>query len=480
MKTAIILIPDAKDGLSELIQAWHERWEIIEVLEAYPDENGFDLEVFDFLLPYCHAKNFDVLLLPSFESLGFSELMLGQLIERVIQANAEIHTLEEEITEQNYTQWLPSDYLTLETLKGHRERWHKVHFEVRFHRGIPYYRFVPESHRVVMDEDGQVIGLELNPETQQKWQDLATLIMEQHYWKEIGHRMYKHYGHTNAEGKPHLGKYYEAMVYKPSFWGHSCTGHRNHHIGAWAYQEGETIPEGVVIHYNTHTPVWSGELGEKIKEELSRRAELDLDINLPSETLDGLLICGKCGKPLQMYVNGMWLVWRCKTHSRETSLVLRDRTALKYVKNRVRELVNTLNVNTLLPSSADKLNKLLRAIESTQQSIKEITPVPESLYRHLGGIRSNILEEAYMEMVILADLRLERLEELQDDLQRQLTLNRLRQALDTGSLISEKLLDESYERFWHLPPKSINQLLSRLMDEQKFVILDGEIVGISR
>jgi hypothetical protein len=476
MKKAIILNPRS----ATIQEAWYEHWDVIEVPEPQPNELGICYKTMDALLLHCQAKNFELLLLPNFESLGFSDFMLGQIIECVIQAKAEIHTLTEHITLHNSQQRLHKELPTLSTLKAYRGRWHKVHFELRFRRGMPSMRYVPESHRAVTDEHGEDIGLELNPETQQKWSDLATLILEQHSWKEIGRRMYRDYGYTNPDGKPYSARYYEVMVYTPGFWGHSSMGFKSHRFGAWVYQEGETIPEGVIIHYNTHAPVWGGKRGEKIKEELRRRFEIDLDEGLPSEILEGHLICAECMNPLKMYVDGMWLVWRCKTHSHHSSPVLRDRTALKYLKKRIHELVNSLNIDKLLPRRTNEIDNLHRAIESTQQYINKIAPIPNSLYEHLADVSGNILEQAYMEMVILAELALESLQENQSSLEHQITLHQLRKALNDNDVNAETLLEESFERFWRLPPKTVNHLLSRLMAEQKFVVLDGAIVGVSR
>ncbi|HEX3049014.1 MAG TPA: hypothetical protein VHP83_00040, partial [Aggregatilineaceae bacterium] len=40
-------------------------------------------------------------------------------------------------------------------------------------------------------------------------------------------------------------------------------------------------------------------------------------------------------------------------------------------------------------------------------------------------------------------------------------------------------IKESVENFWILSETTINQLLHRLMQDRRFVVLDGEIIGVS-
>jgi hypothetical protein len=74
----------------------------------------------------------------------------------------------------------------------------------------------PGTHRLVYDDRGKPVRLELRADLRRLLDDAATLLLEGHPWRDFGYTMYKRFGHVKADtGKPYSDIYFWYMFHNP-------------------------------------------------------------------------------------------------------------------------------------------------------------------------------------------------------------------------------------------------------------------------
>lgn len=427
------------------------------------------LDTFELFL-HCTRKSSFIALELEDNHFGAPEFLRNYILLRITNLNKVVMDSNgHEINKDNLGDYLPLHFNRFHTKVKKQALNYRVHFENRIRQGIPANKFIPDSHTLIFDENNEASDLIINEETQQIWADLAYLILEGNSWSQIAKDMSSRFAHTNSDGKPYSHTYYYHNVYTPAFWGHSAHKYKDHRFQQWVYQEGEPIPNAALVYYDTHESVWKGELAEKIKHELDRRSGQATHSQLPDDVFKNILYCGKCAKPLQMRVAGMWLTWVCKAHD---DITIRDRNVQKYMKKYIAQLVMQSDLIEIIKEHTH--DELEAYIQEVQLNIEEIPLLIDKLYECLANAEMEALKADYIDLLGFMYIELERLEYLSIKLSQERAFNELLSAYP-----DEHLIEESQKLFWQLPDTTINRLLKELMDDNKLIVLNGQITGIT-
>lgn len=338
------------------------------------------------------------------------------------------------------------------------------------------------SHLTIRDERGKTERLVVDESYRLFWLDLAELVLAENprlSWREIADALATR-GHINpGTRRPYLAENLLRIMRHPQVWGNSAMYAHGKPIGRWAYDPTAPRPAGLHIHYGKFESVYSGELGEQIKRELSRRTD-EGQRHPPRgrKPFTGLLICATCGCSLTV---GRPHVWRCRTGYIQrgwggrpnlptcpNSLAVKDDAIRDYLDDLLRQshtradLFNVASVGLLdqrLAALGKEAEKLDRKIANW---LEELSADHPDRVKRL--IRTSIedAEQRRQELHDQSDaLRSQMAEEGQDVAFRQQALDEIRANPD----------------FWSEPAEVINRKLHDVCGPWRLVVRDGKIIG---
>jgi DNA invertase Pin-like site-specific DNA recombinase len=300
-------------AIKEVLRVTGHSRRYIDFHELAADAAQEGIDAFHRLLHHWEARDFDVLVVRDAERFARTQALHAYITERTINIGARIYSLQDGwVDEQNYRMWIA---MAGYKAAGDIDRLVKVRDEAmsaRAKRGLPISSRVPISHKVLRDpQSGKALRLEVDENKRRLWDDLALVILEGVGWDSIELALYNRYGHVNAKGDPYYPNYMYRLIMKPLFWGHIARYHNSaeskngFRYGQWIYDETAPLPEGVVIFRNTHPAVWTGDVADKLRQEINRRSEHMRGKASSSYThrLSGLAVCGECGHFMSTYVD---------------------------------------------------------------------------------------------------------------------------------------------------------------------------------
>jgi DNA invertase Pin-like site-specific DNA recombinase/uncharacterized protein (UPF0335 family) len=479
-----------------------EGWTIIDVLkipghsryyldleECAADMRSQGIDSFDKLMTYVRARAFDVFICRDSERFARSQSLHARVVEEIVHTGARIYSFADGwIDKTNFRMFIAmagykaaSDIDRL--IKGRQNAMND-----RAQRGLPTSSGVPMSHKLIRDDKGKASHLILDESRKVLWEDLATLLLEGIGWRNIERELYLRFGHVNEYGEQwHQNRMY-AMITNPIFWGHTARYHRHalkKHapVNPWIFEEGHSIPPEVTIYYNTHPAVYTDDIAVRVKAELKRRFNIIKGSASPRTTRwsSGLFICGECGYSMTHISEGEGRTRyiKCMTHWSQSATRsdcsqrkgLREQDAKAYVYGLLSKSIEANAPEVIAGLHTEHDNS--QVIEKLQEELERLENQIKRMIRKQSEV-SDDLEDIYAEQINVAGTRLK---VLKAKLASEEVASMMHWTSHNDRANAFQTIKSSLQVFWELPETTINQLLHRLVQQRRFVIVEGEIIG---
>ncbi len=482
-------------------------WEIIDVLKVpghsrrYIDFHRLaadaakqGVDAFHRLHAHWEARDFDVMIVRDGDRFARTQALHAYVVERTIHINARIYSLQDGwIDDSNYRMWIAmGGYKAagdIDRLVKARDR----AMTARAQRGLPITSRVPMSHVVVRDQTtGKALCLEVNEDKRRLWTDLAELILEGVSWYSIEEQLYERYGHVNDKGEKYYPGYMYRLLMKPIFWGHLARNHASanakngYKTGYWVYDENEPIPEGATIFRNTHEAVWRGEIADRVKAEIRRRSESVRGSSTPHSThrFAGLGICAECGSFWTTFVNKGYRGLRCpavfssRTFAPDCNnrRIHNEKRLIETVNGYLQQMLERQSTDVFSNPDTEQHEDIEGRVEQLDREIAALELEARSLIRQQMKAGSE-LQSIYQEELAQINTRLKNMKVTRSTLKSKAAATERTTEIQQATL--RELAELSLEAFWKQESRYINQVLHRLMGKKRFLLLDGEIIGIA-
>lgn len=453
-------------------------------------QNGID--AFQRLEAHWEAQDFDVMVVLDGNRFARTQALHAYVVERTINVGARIYSLMDGwVDKQNYRMWIAMNgYKSA----GEIDRFVQARdraMTARAQRGLPITSRVPMSHKVIRDPDnGKAICLQVNEEKRRLWNDLAELVLEGVPWDHVEIELFKRYGHVNDKGEAYYPNYFYRLMMKPLFWGHIARNHcsaaskNGYRFGSWIWDESEPAPEGATIFRNTHEPVWTGDLADRVRQELDRRkVHMKGKANTSyTHRLSGLAICAECGSFMATRIDGNYRGLYCPAS--------KGRPTLPKCNHRrvVSERKISARINEFLSQMLEQ--QTTEIFDGKPSDVPDIQARLVLLNDEIGEMEDKVRLLIRKQLTAgeqIQDIYQEELDKLNGQLQ---NMREARERLKGESLAEtnstssqqatlEELAKLTLENFWRQESRKINQMLHRIFGKRRLVILNGEIIGIA-
>lgn len=258
--------------------------------------------------------------------------------------------------------------------------------------------------------------------------------------------------------------------------------------GAWIYDEAARVPDGVTVFRNTHPALFDADTATRVIAEIERRRTLRGRASPDSAyPFTGLLVCGECGRRLvAMTMRGRrkdraYVYYACNTRRScqpgsepgcSQTRYIRSENVQAHLHALLAHLIATADLGmfggtqerayaarraSIETDIADTERRMARMM-SALQTVDPDNPAWTVYTREIDGLGAQLrgLQNA------LADtLRAAAMED-----------TRVQQAA------LEDLRVVALEVFWQFPPRTINQLLRRLLGRHRLAVMDGHIRAV--
>ncbi len=452
----------------------------------YPDfvdaaeEDGFYDPVR--MLEHWRRRDFDVLIALDGSRAGREQGIFGEFIGRTIESGARLYMLTEGwIDKSNYRMYIAMGGYSASTQVNRLRDGQRETKLKSAAKGLTTTSKHPYSHKWVRNEAGKLVRLELDESKRRLWDDLATVFLDGVGYNQLEKVLYEKYGHVDERtGKPFAHYFFYHLLYNPYFWGHSArnyngaTTKNGQKIGAWVYDQSCPAPEGVHIFYNVNTPVYTGDLAERIRAELQRRTTAIQGTARPYRThkFSGLVLCGYCGRTMVFGDNH----YRCELRWKAKQEPKCDRY------RQISEAEVQIWVNARLSEMLeDNMPDLLARGEDAPDFAKRIAELTRDIADLQEQARNLVLKQAQAHSALtpIYDEQLQAIGERIDILQKTLAqTEREVRSRDTSTAVAAfRSLPENLAEIWEWDGTTINQLMHRLMGQRRLVARDNQIVG---
>lgn len=483
-------------------------WQILDVLrvpghsrryvdfhELASDAAKQGVDAFHRLQRHWEAQDFDVMIVRDGDRFARTQALHAYVVERTINIKARIYSLQDGwIDLNNYRMWIA---LGGYKAAGDIDRFVKardVAITDRARRGLPITSRVPMSHKVIRDQNtGRAICLQVNEDKRRLWNDLAELILEGVPWFDLEDELFDRYGHVRDNGERYYPGFLYRLIMRPIFWGHLARHHASSgskngfRSGAWAYDESVPMPEGATIFRNTHEPVWTGDIAERLKAEIHRRSDAVRGNTNPKLThrFSGLGICAECGsfwathiKKSKNYRGVLCPAAKARSSTLpkcSNRRIMSEKRLTALMHDYLRQMLERNSTDVFNAPSLKQQDHQSR-IESLSREIEALELEARQLIREQAKAGTE-LQVIYQEELAQINTRLKNMKVTRDTLQAKFVETQQTTAAQQGTL--EELAVMSLEAFWKQESRYINQTLHRLLGKKRFLLLDGEIIGVA-
>ncbi|HRL11423.1 MAG TPA: recombinase family protein [Aggregatilineales bacterium] len=483
-------------------------WQIVDVLRVpghsrrYVDFHQLasdaarqGVDAFHRLQRHWEAQDFDVMVVRDGDRFARTQALHAYVVERTINVKARIYSLQDGwVDDNNYRMFIAmSGYKAagdIDRLVKARDK----SMTARAARGLPTSSRIPMSHRMVRDQStGRAVRLQVNEAQRRLWTDLAELILEGVAWYSIEDELYTRYGHVREDGERYYSGYMYRLLMKPIFWGHIARNHYSSNApngykgGAWIYDENEPMPAGATIFRNTHEAVWQGELAERVKAEIRRRSEAAHGNMDPRHThrFSGLGVCAECGsywathvKKSKKYRGVLCPAAKAFSQTRpkcSNRRILNEKRLIALVNGYLKQMLERNSTDVFREPDSQQTRQQSR-IETLGREIDALELEARGLIREQARAGTE-LQALYQEELAQINVRLKNMKVTRDNLQVKQAVVQQTTALQDATL--DEIAAMSLEAFWQQESRYINQVLHRLMGKKRFLLLDGEIIGVA-
>lgn len=491
-------LPEQDHRLREIAEA--NNWKVVDVItvpghsRVYYNYREFAEAALDEGIPapfrmfeHWKKKDFDVFACASGDRFGREQSIFAEVVGRTIDTGAVVYTMRDgEINQNNKRMFVSMAGYQASVEIDELRRRYKFGMNRRAEEGKPVSSRVLFSHRVVRDQLGHAQTMIVRDELRPLFSHIATLLLDRTPWYALEKELFEQYGYVAENGKPYPNRFFYPVIYSPVFWGHNGRNFANRRvtdarrISAWIFDDKEPCPEGVLMFYHTHEPVYTDELAEQVKAELRRRMTLRGAARTDSPyPLSGLFECAECGHKMAWTLgSGNYRAARCNVaygllgRTNDTCTQRKHMTeayAINYLKRTLKLLssaedpiafLNQLSDVKNIPDETPMLKKQLEELEEegrvllqlrlkTRQSVDKLFEEQWDLL----GKRVEIVEER----LVLAQRAKPTVAEIADQ----------RDAIEEMRVRGET--------FWELPPGRINQVLRRALGRRIMQVREGKI-----
>lgn len=421
--------------------------------------------------------DFDVLAAVTFSRLGREQSIVAEVINRTVQqAHARAYAIQGGwIDESNHRPMAAFAGMASATEDDEIRRRYRFGMAARVRKGLHPNR-VPSTHIAIRDARGRVLEYVVDESKRRLFDDIWEALVVRRGRIQGMERVLIERGH--AMGRNTV----DTWVRNPFIWGHQALSRRRLDRAAgwaWVFDEAVPVPPGVLIVRNTHPAVWTGEQGESIKAELTRRIKTALRRRGPDGAylFTGLMRCARCGRPFyathERYRSGEVNRWYCASI---------DNTRAPRCGNRpVREDALTADLNALL-DAVERTGALpaRRPDQARQRAARAI-----ALGREIDAATSQAdrlialqmtappaLLDRYQAQVEAVAVRLDALIAERDRLEAEV------RPVPGQAQAAELLRVGGRAWFWTRPAPEQNQLLAALLGGLHLIVADGRIVDV--
>lgn len=470
-----------------LIVPGHTR-NYIDFYEMADDSKSVGITAFYDLQNHWKRKDFDILIVRDGDRLAREQAPVAFIIGFVIKAGARIYSLQDGwINEQNHrTTGMFIGYRAASEVDQLRVK-QKQAKEWRVQQGIYNQGVTPFGFRQIRDERGRLLSSQIDERYRQAFNDVATLLLEHITWVKIETLMYERFGHVNPRtGKPFAKYTFYHWFHNPWVWGHSSRGFKvadspnGQKSGPWVWDESMDVPVGIIMARNTHSPVFAGDVGERLKAELWRRRLFSGGARPDNpHRYSGLILCSYCG---------FYMVFSSATRTQEhyacrskftarsrpgcpITRSLPEQAVFDWLNERLARMLETGAPDLLArPPELEEVSTMLQSVKSDMIDVNgQITSLidkqstaPAVLYNHYDAKLTELADR----LSILTHRRTE--------------LERRAATVDMPALesaLKDLAAYGSLEAFWQQDPLTVNTLLHRLFGKRRMVAKDKKIVG---
>lgn len=459
----------------------------IDIHECSQDMLANNIDAFDRLLHHWRERDFDVLIVRDGNRFARTQTLHAYVVERTIGIGARIFSMNDGwVDERNYRMFIAMNGYSAATQVDQLIEGQRATKEAKTANGIFTGSKVPYSHKLIRNEYGRGLRLEVDESKRRLFEDAATLLLEGVGWKNVETEMYARFGHSRADGKRFKTYFFYHMLHNPWFWGHGARYYKKASLpngqktDLWVFDESHPVPQGILIHRNTHEAVYQGDLAEKVKAELRRRRMAIRGTARPhrSKKFTGLILCGYCGFYMVYDQNKGRGYYRCRSKYNARTRPgcdqfrhITDKRVQNWIHAKLAEMLATESVDLLSREDGPipKVNRaeILRTeINDVEAKVRKLIEKQITAPDALASLYDEQLRVFADQLKILRTnlLEAERAEKQRDKTGVQHAYKQLKQF-------------ESLDSFWEQPETSINQLLYRLTGNRRLVVMDGQVVG---
>jgi DNA invertase Pin-like site-specific DNA recombinase len=464
----------------------HSRY-YTQLYECAADMRAAGIDALDRLITHWKQQDFDVLICRDGNRFARTQAMHAAVVEEIIHSGAQIHSMADGIINAgNFRMWIAMngykaaseiDELKRKRAEGMQHRFYERHLPAK----------LPVSHRLVRDtQSGKVTGIELNPDYALLWQDTAALLLEGVVWYKLEEELYKRFGHVNPSTRQPFGKgVLRQAILTPTFWGHLARNHTRQGNGSkhtrrrtdglhWTYDDTVAPAAGIdlIRHCEDIPPVWTGELRQRVVDELRRRrGQQGRAYSRDTHRFSGLSICGVCGHAMSTHIS--------KGNRRR--VFCSNRTCVN------RRMVNYADIQAYIHAILERALARHDGAVFVDAQDEAADGTLSALYAKREQLNKQI-ERMLVEQSLAADglqaqyrTMLSRLNSEHSDVTRRIAeIEQAQQRVQSRQHSTLQALDDiravGLDDFWQQPEQRINQALHRLFGMKRLVVLNGRVV----
>lgn len=487
-----------------------EGWLILDVLrvpghsryysdihELAADARANGIDAFDRMLEHWRSCDFDILICKDGDRFARRQSLHAYFTERTLDSRAQIYSFSDGwIDEEKAEMWTAMNGYKAASHVKRLVKERADGMKDRMKRGLNGGNAIPEYYRIVRDERGRAIRLEFREDEYRRMvDDAADLLLDGVGWNAFPVEMYLRYGYANPKtGKPYHDNWFIRLFHSPYTWGITAMRYV-YKLGLWAFDESESLPEGVIVNRKPDPPIpsiWTGETAELIKMELRRRAAVVQGRAKANSDhrFTGLLVCARCGWRMAIDTKKKWksqeryFYWRCSAHTVRHIKLGGKCSNTKMIPDSVAQEQIDDFLSRYLAQGQPDLAPLLRIDSEESKHARrrdllkvEITALQAQIDRVIIA-QSTAPANVYDNYTRQIEQFSQRLTTLEGDLKR--TEAQLEPPIVSRGRFQayEQLSELRLERFWKLPAHEINQILHRVMGKHRFVVEEGLITDV--
>jgi DNA invertase Pin-like site-specific DNA recombinase len=471
----------------------HSRSEsdVITALEELAAENCF---AYHDLRRMWQQKGFDLLIVHTIDRLARSKSLFMWVVENVIKSGADIYFMTPGVlfNKGNVDYTAPMALMGLRSgLDAFLEKGKATKMS-KLAQGIPTGGPKPYGFIVLRDDRHRPDGIQVDDSKRPLLRDAAALLLGDvpgagHVsLRKIELELFNRFGH-NKNGEPLPVNFIRSILSNPWTWGHAATFHnlpgipQGQSTNAWLFDPQIPVPSHVTIHWNTHEPLFPGEVGERLKEEMRLRNLVVKGRGTAKSTrFASLVVCGWCGTIMvrNAGIKNAYPRLRCQLNQRRNRLRdcpspgirtegLPEWRVQHYMQGLLDDMLAHDSPVLDTPIQTDYASQIQQAADDAERLRQEI----RNLIARSAASSASI-GDLFQQQI---DERTKRIEAL--DAQRlHLEAKQAAQNTHTQQRAFEELKLHR-DDFWTLPAPEINRILHGLLGNIRLVVKDNHVIG---